>query len=348
MQRKGVLPTHFVYLNVPDDVIIEHTSHLRVDPVTAKTYHLVSDPPPAGPIVNRLQERYYDSNAAVRLRLDLHNRNVQGVLSCFTHLCRRLTFENGLFGAEEKVVEEILGILGQTGAYGQLVTGPKCYRLCLGGGPGSGKSLVAGAMQKRFGVIHVSVKKIIAAELAVAGKHAELLKQYVDKSHEAPFDIILELLSSRLKQEDCIKHGWILDGIPANKEQANLLSSKGIHPNRFLWLSTPNEILVRRMKSRRYDRSTGIEYFEPQIPEQVRRSGTLIKLPQDDEQHITERARQSEKVLEDMIGAYGILGRNGKDGIMEILRLPGECSAQGAVEIVEASLLRGLAKDMTV
>ncbi|KAG5457496.1 MAG: adenylate kinase-domain-containing protein [Olpidium bornovanus] len=151
MQRRGALPTHFVRLDIPDAAILEHTSQLRVDPVTGKSYHLrISPPPQGGGIAGRLQQRSYHSRAAVAARLELFRRNSPGVLGCFSHLTRGVSFDAGLFGAEAAAADRVAGILARAEPYGRVAAGPKCYKVCVCGGPGAGKTMIAEVLRRGF------------------------------------------------------------------------------------------------------------------------------------------------------------------------------------------------------
>ena len=48
-----------------------------------------------------------------------------------------------------------------------------------------------------------------------------------------PDDMVLKVIELRLNQLDCATKGWVLHGFPLNREQAELLSSVGLQPNRY-------------------------------------------------------------------------------------------------------------------
>lgn len=47
-----------------------------------------------------------------------------------------------------------------------------------------------------------------------------------------PDSVIVNLLSQRLSQQDCVQKGWVLHGFPRDLDQAHLLHSLGHKPNR--------------------------------------------------------------------------------------------------------------------
>ncbi len=69
-------------------------------------------------------------------------------------------------------------------------------------------------------------------------------------------DQIVRLIEKRLSLADCKKNGWILDGMPANKNQAELMNRKGIVPTAVFLLALKElDIKKRVMKtnSNQYD-----------------------------------------------------------------------------------------------
>ena len=45
------------------------------------------------------------------------------------------------------------------------------------------------------------------------------------------------MLKARLSQADCQTHGWVLDGFPANINQAREFEKAGITPNKYVAFS---------------------------------------------------------------------------------------------------------------
>ena len=52
-------------------------------------------------------------------------------------------------------------------------------------------------------------------------------------------------------QEDCLTHGWLLDGFPRTRAQAEALASAGLVPDSFILLDVPEALLVERVTGRR-------------------------------------------------------------------------------------------------
>jgi adenylate kinase len=85
-----------------------------------------------------------------------------------------------------------------------------------------------------------------------------------------PDEVIIGVVKDRLLQPDCQTQGWLLDGFPRTKAQAEALASFGVSPSAFVLLNVPDELLVERVVGRRTDPETGKIYhlkYSPPPPD---------------------------------------------------------------------------------
>jgi adenylate kinase len=75
-----------------------------------------------------------------------------------------------------------------------------------------------------------------------------------------PDEVIIGVVKDRLLQSDCQSKGWLLDGFPRTKAQAEALASFNVSPSAFVLLNVPDELLVERVVGRRTDPDTGKIY----------------------------------------------------------------------------------------
>ncbi|XP_077918096.1 adenylate kinase 8 isoform X4 [Halichoerus grypus] len=68
--------------------------------------------------------------------------------------------------------------------------------------------------------------------------------------------LLIKLIQERLKEEDCVRRGWILDGIPETREQALMIQTLGITPRHVIVLSAPDTVLIERNLGKRIDPQT--------------------------------------------------------------------------------------------
>ena len=71
------------------------------------------------------------------------------------------------------------------------------------------------------------------------------------------------------------KNGWLLDGMPRTKVQADALKTLGLFPNLFLLLECPDVLMVERACGRRMDpvdkKIYHVKYNPPADPEVAKR-----------------------------------------------------------------------------
>ncbi|EQB78197.1 adenylate kinase-like protein [Camelus ferus] len=75
-----------------------------------------------------------------------------------------------------------------------------------------------------------------------------------------PSMLLIRLVQERLSEEDCVRRGWILDGIPETREQALMIQTVGIVPRHVIVLSAPDTVLIERNLGKRLDPQTGEVY----------------------------------------------------------------------------------------
>jgi adenylate kinase len=82
----GVSADCFIFLNVPDDVLVERVVGRRTDPETGKIYHMTFSPPEDEEILARLEQRSDDTEEKVKVRLEQFHANVDAVKGSYTDI----------------------------------------------------------------------------------------------------------------------------------------------------------------------------------------------------------------------------------------------------------------------
>ncbi|XP_020926480.1 adenylate kinase 8 isoform X1 [Sus scrofa] len=103
----------------------------------------------------------------------------------------------------------------------------------------------------------LSVENLIARQFSSLAAGA---RQHYQKFKTLPSGLLVRLVQARLREEDCVTRGWILDGIPETREQALLLQTLGIAPRHVIVLSAPDTVLIERNLGKRVDPLTGEVY----------------------------------------------------------------------------------------
>ncbi len=122
-------------------------------------------------------------------------------------------------------------------------------KLIIMGAPGSGKGTQAALICKAHGIPHVSTGDLLRKNIADGTELGKQAKAYMDAGQLVPDELVVALLQARIKEPDC-KKGFLLDGFPRNKAQADVLE-KTVEIDTALYLKTDLDKIADRMSSRR-------------------------------------------------------------------------------------------------
>lgn len=179
------------------------------------------------------------------------------------------------------------------------------FKVILAGAPAAGKGTQCEVIQTNFGLVHLSTGDILRNAVQQGTLLGLLAKPYMDAGHLVPDELVIELILSRLKEHDCETRGWLLDGFPRTKSQADALHNSGILPDVFLLLDVPEDILVERVTGRRTDPTTGKIYhmtFNP--PENEEIASRLIQRSDDTAEKIIVRYREFQSHIDAIKSSY--------------------------------------------
>lgn len=82
----GISADCFLFLNVPDEMLVERVVGRRTDPETGKIYHMTFSPPEDDAVTARLVQRSDDTEEKVKVRLEQFHANVDAVKSSYTDI----------------------------------------------------------------------------------------------------------------------------------------------------------------------------------------------------------------------------------------------------------------------
>jgi len=172
---------------------------------------------------------------------------------------------------------------------------PRPLSIIIAGAPASGKGTQCEVIKELYDVVHLSTGDILRAAVAARTPVGIVAKGYMDAGKLVPDEVIINIVKDRLQEEDCQTRGWLLDGFPRTKAQAEALKEAGVCADCFIFLNVPDEILVERVVGRRTDPVTGkiyhVKYFPPPegSPEILSR---LVQRSDDTEEKVVVRLRQ--------------------------------------------------------
>jgi len=140
-------------------------------------------------------------------------------------------------------------------------------RVIIIGGPASGKGTQCEYISSKYGLIHLSTGEILREAVRKKnGMIGRIAKQYMDLGELVPDEVIIKIVGDRLKEDDCQRHGWLLDGFPRTKTQAEYFSKMGITADMIVVLNVPDNELIDRVTGRRIDPVTGKIYHMKHLP----------------------------------------------------------------------------------
>lgn len=194
------------------------------------------------------------------------------------------------------------------------------------GAPGSGKGTQAARVKDRYGLPHISTGDILRAEVAQKTDLGREAQAVMESGRLVSDEIVLAMVKRRLDQEDCAA-GWILDGFPRTRPQAEglqgILAELDNDVDLGVLIQVEPEEVVRRLSSRRTCRDCGkIFRGEELAPDGAAVpaegvcpacGGTYYQRDDDREETIRERLRVYEEQTRPVVDFY-----SDEDKVVEI------------------------------
>ena len=128
-------------------------------------------------------------------------------------------------------------------------------RLIILGAPGSGKGSQCKWITRDYDVPHISTGDILRKNIAEGTVLGQKAKGYIDQGALVPDELIVDILKSRLQEEDCKAKGFLLDGFPRTISQAealeDFLNDAGVSIDKVINIHVPDEEIMARALNRR-------------------------------------------------------------------------------------------------
>lgn len=126
------------------------------------------------------------------------------------------------------------------------------------GAPGCGKGTQAKLLSDQYDIVHISVGDIFRRNIQKHTKLAARIKRIVNAGRLVPDEIVDEVVAKRLQEHDW-NYGFILDGFPRNRPQAEFfLESFDI--DAVVLLTVSDEAVIERVLARRLCSECGLDY----------------------------------------------------------------------------------------
>ncbi|MCH5156204.1 MAG: adenylate kinase, partial [Clostridiales bacterium] len=159
--------------------------------------------------------------------------------------------------------------------------------LIIMGAPGSGKGTQAALICKAHDLPHISTGDLLRKNIADGTELGMQAKAYMDAGKLVPDELVIALLKNRIEQADC-KKGFLLDGFPRTKAQADALATITTI-DVALNLVTDLNKLADRMASRRVCLKCGYTTSAQDAPDGICKvCGDKLIIRDDDKREVVE------------------------------------------------------------
>jgi adenylate kinase len=127
-------------------------------------------------------------------------------------------------------------------------------RLVLLGAPGSGKGTQGARLAAQLGVTHVASGELLRAHVSAESELGIEVAARLARGDLVPDDVVLELVCEAVTAACELGGGYILDGFPRTRAQAErayeLAQPKGIAADAAIYLALDDQIARRRLAGR--------------------------------------------------------------------------------------------------
>mmetsp|Transcript_82837 Transcript_82837/g.96835 ORF Transcript_82837/g.96835 Transcript_82837/m.96835 type:complete len:261 (-) Transcript_82837:395-1177(-) len=189
----------------------------------------------------------------------------------------------------------------------KLLSKPITPKIIIAGPPAGGKGTQCEQIVEKFGVVHISTGDLLRAEVKAGTAEGMQADEFMKSGGLVPDSLIITMVKNRLNQADVKEKGWLLDGFPRTKAQAQALQEAGIIPQVMVLLEVPDEVLVERIEGRRNDPQTGKVYhlkFNPPPQDDADLLARLEQRKDDTREAMVSRLATYHKNCEDILSFY--------------------------------------------
>ncbi len=130
--------------------------------------------------------------------------------------------------------------------------------IVLIGPQGGGKGTQAKLIAKKYKIPHISTGDMFRQTIEEKTALGLKAKKIMDKGYLVPDEITTAMIEERIKKPDC-KKGFILDGYPRNKKQAEALEEFS-KVDFVLDIEVSDDLAVKRLSARRQCKKCGAIY----------------------------------------------------------------------------------------
>ncbi len=135
-------------------------------------------------------------------------------------------------------------------------------RYLLLGKQGAGKGTQAARLATHFGVPHISTGDMFRAAVRKGSELGLQAQGYMQRGELVPDEVVIGVVAERLAEDDAVNRGFVLDGFPRTRSQAEELE-RVLYPEGLdaaIDIEVPTAEVVRRISGRRVCSRCGATY----------------------------------------------------------------------------------------
>ncbi|MGH8992445.1 MAG: adenylate kinase [Acidimicrobiia bacterium] len=201
-------------------------------------------------------------------------------------------------------------------------------RYLLLGKQGAGKGTQASRLAAHLGVPHISTGEMFRAAVRNGSELGLRAQGYMDRGELVPDEVVIGVVAERLAEDDAVHRGFVLDGFPRTRSQAQELD-RVLFPEGLtaaIDIEVPTAEVVRRISGRRVCSTCGATYHVDAPPADDWRcdidAGQVVQRDDDTEEAVTRRLDLYETETRPLLDFYderGVLTRvNGTGTVDEV------------------------------
>lgn len=250
-----------------------------------------------------------DKEDLINTRLQQYQRHVISLVELFKNVIRQIEVSAG--DDDQGIIYTTIKNNLHVRPYSNAPHRPS--RVCIIGACGSGRSTQCKVVAKQYGLVHVDLPPLVRA-------HQKANKMTVE---DVPPEFLSDeelssIVGNRLKQTDCMRKGWVLDGFPKTPAQAEFLRQAHLWPTRMIHMKVGEEEVVNRLSTRQIDPITCIAYYK--TPNSVAVRQRLVQAEFDQPDRVRERCQLHEDNVDRVIQTFPMVAStvNGVADIAEV------------------------------
>src|SRR5947207_15235635 len=200
-------------------------------------------------------------------------------------------------------------------------------KLILLGPPGAGKGTQANFIREQYGIPQISTGDMLRAAVKDGTPLGVEAKKVMDAGQLVSDDIIIGLVTERLKAPDC-QRGYLFDAFPRTIPQAEAMRKASVPIDYVLEIEVPDDEIIERMSGRRVHPGSGRSYHvtfnRPKVEGKDDLTGEpLVQRDDDREETVRHRLEVYRKQTSPLVGYYRRLASSDEAGAPKYRKISG-------------------------